>query len=48
MHIDPTSKGNRVYYLATDSYNIGSDGVPHTTKQEFEDTIKKFKETVNQ
>jgi len=47
MHIDPTSEGSRVYYLATDAYTIESDGVPHTTKKEFEDTIKKFKETIN-
>jgi len=48
VHIDPTSKGSRVYYLATDAYTIGSDGIPHTTKKEFEDIIRKFKETVNQ
>jgi len=47
-HIDPTSKGSRVYYLVTDAYPIKSDGVPHTTKKEFESAIKKFKETVNQ
>ena len=48
IHIDPTSKGNKVYYLASDIYTIESDGIAHTTKKEFEDIIRKFKETVNQ
>lgn len=48
IHIDPTSKGNKVYYLASDIYTIESDGIPHTTKKEFENIIRKFKETVNQ
>jgi hypothetical protein len=47
IHIDPTSKGSRVYYLASDSYTIESDGIPHTTKEEFENVVKKFIKTVN-
>jgi len=48
LHIDPTRKGSKVYYLATDTYTIESDGIPHTTKKEFDKIIQKVKTIANQ